>query len=74
MVHNAHDPEDTTHYMLSRMTLPDYPVAMGVIRAVKNPVYESVLFDQMNEKKTSSPIKKMDDLMKSGNVFEINES
>jgi len=53
--------------------LPDYPVAMGVIRAVKNPVYESVLFDQLQEKKKSASIKKMDELLKSGNVFEINE-
>ncbi len=73
MVHNAHDPEDTTHYMLSRMTLPEYPVAMGVIRAVKNPVYESMLFDQLQQKKKDAQIKNMDDLMKSGNVFEINE-
>lgn len=73
MVHNAHDPEDTTHYMLSRMTLPEYPVAMGVIRAVKHPVYESMLYDQMEYRKKNSEIKTVDQLLKSGNVFEINE-
>lgn len=71
MVHNAHDPEDTTHYMLARMTLPN-PVAMGVIRAVKQPVYEEMLYDQIKEKREISPLKKMDELLKSGNVFEIN--
>jgi len=73
MVHNANDPEDTTHYMLSRMTLPDYPVAMGVIRSVNSPVYESMLYDQMRERKQNSEVKNMDELLKSGHVFEINE-
>lgn len=73
MVHNATDPEDTTHYMLARMTLPDYPVAMGVIRSVKNPVYETMLYDQLEERQKTSPIKNMDQLLNSGNVFEINE-
>jgi 2-oxoglutarate ferredoxin oxidoreductase subunit beta len=73
MVHNAHDPEDSTHYMLARMSLPDYPVAMGVIRAVKTPVYESFLYDQLKEKQATSEIQNMDQLLKSGNVFEINE-
>lgn len=73
LVHNSHDPEDTKHYMLARMTLPDFPVAMGVIRAVKQPVYEDMLYDQISEKRKNSSINKMDDLLKSGNVFEINE-
>ena len=73
MVHNAHDPEDTTHYMLARMSLPEYPVAMGVIRAVKNQVYESMLYEQLRNKKKDPPIKNMDDLLTSGHVFEINE-
>ncbi len=73
MIHNAHDPEDTTHYMLARMSLPDYPVAMGVIRAVKNQVYESMLYEQLRNKKKDPPIKNMDELLTSGHVFEINE-
>ncbi len=73
LVHNSHDPEDTKHYMLARMTQPDFPVAMGVIRAVKQPVYEDMLYDQISEKRKTTSINKMDDLLKSGNVFEINE-
>ncbi|HYW97365.1 MAG TPA: thiamine pyrophosphate-dependent enzyme, partial [Bacteroidales bacterium] len=72
LVHNAHDPEDTTHYMLSRMTLPDFPVAMGVIRSVKSTVYESLMHDLVNDAREKSPFHNMDDLMRSGNVFEIN--
>ena len=73
LIHNAHDPEDTTHYMLARMSLPEYPVAMGVIRAVKTPVYESMLYDQIERKKETSRIKNVNELLRRGNTFEINE-
>ncbi len=73
LVHNAHDPDDTTHYMLVRMALPEYPVAMGVVRAVKMPSYEELLYKQIKEVKEKSPYSNMDELMRTGNVFEINE-
>jgi 2-oxoglutarate ferredoxin oxidoreductase subunit beta len=73
LIHNSHDPNDTTHYMLARMSLPEYPVAMGVIRSVKNKVYEEMLYDQVESNKKNSRINNMDELLTSGNVFEINE-
>ncbi len=73
LIHNAHDPDDTTHYMLVRMALPDYPVAMGVIRAVPMPPYEELLYDQVKYAREKSSYKNMDELMRTGNVFEINE-
>ena len=71
LVHDATDPDDTTHYMLSRMTLPEYPVAMGVIRSCSTTIYESLLHDQIRTLREKSKIKCMDDLLKSGNTFEI---
>ncbi|MFZ5942315.1 MAG: 2-oxoacid:ferredoxin oxidoreductase subunit beta [Bacteroidota bacterium] len=73
LVHNAYDPDDTTHYMLVRMSLPEYPVAMGVIRSVEMPSYERLLYDQVKTAREKSSYKNMDELMRSGNVFEINE-
>jgi 2-oxoglutarate/2-oxoacid ferredoxin oxidoreductase subunit beta len=70
IVHNAQDYDDTNHYRLVRMELPEFPVAMGVIRAVDSSVFESDLFDQVQHAKETSPIKNMDDLLNSGNVFE----
>jgi 2-oxoglutarate ferredoxin oxidoreductase subunit beta len=70
IVHNAQDYDDTDHYRLVRMELPEYPVAMGVIRAVDAPVYEADLYEQVNHAQETSPIKSMDDLLNSGNVFE----
>ena len=70
IVHNAQDYDDTNHYRLVRMELPEYPVAMGVIRAVESSVFESDLFDQVQHAKKTSRIKNMDDLLNSGNVVE----
>ena len=70
IVHDAQDPDDTNHYRLVRMELPEFPVAMGVIRAIKSSVYESELFDQVQHAKKETKIKNMDDLLRSGNVFE----
>ena len=70
IVHNARDVDDTNHYRLVRMALPEYPVAMGVIRAVDSTVYESELFDQVQHAKKTTKIHNMDELLKSGNVFE----
>ena len=49
IVHNAQDPDDTNHYRLVRMGLPEFPVAMGVIRAIDSTVYESEMFDLVQQ-------------------------
>jgi len=70
IVHNAQDPDDTNHYRLVRMELPEFPVAMGVIRAIESTVFESELFDQVQHARKETKIKNMDELLHSGNVFE----
>ncbi len=72
LIHDAHDPRNSTHYNLVRMTLPEFPVAMGIIRSVQTTVYEDLLHEQINRAKQGSSIKSMDDLTKTGNVFHIN--
>jgi 2-oxoglutarate ferredoxin oxidoreductase subunit beta len=71
LIHNVKNPDDTIHYMLTSMTLPDFPIAMGVIRAYDSTVYESLLYDQISAAKEKSPIKTVNDLLSSGNVFEV---
>jgi 2-oxoglutarate ferredoxin oxidoreductase subunit beta len=71
LVHNAHSADDTRHYMLSRMSLPEYPVAMGVIREWKTGVYEKMLYRQIREAKRRSKIQTVDDLLHGGNTFRI---
>ncbi len=71
LIHDAHNPDDTRAYMLSRMTLPGYPVAMGILRAWQSPVYEDILYKQIQEFKEKREVKCVDDLLTSGNVFKI---
>jgi 2-oxoglutarate ferredoxin oxidoreductase subunit beta len=71
LIHNAVDRDDTRHYMLARMTLPDFPVAMGVIRACKSTVYEDLLYQQIEASRSNSKIHCVDDLLTSGNTFKL---
>ena len=72
LVHDAHDPDDTTHYMLVRMTLPDFPVATGVIRSCHcfEP-YDKLLEDQVKEAREENSLKNMDDLLNSGSTLDL---
>lgn len=71
VIHDAYSPDDTRHYMLSRMSLPEHPVALGVIRNWNTNVYESQLNEQIKVAKENSKIKNMTDLLNSGNTFKI---
>jgi len=72
LIHDAHDPRNSTHYNLVRMTLPHFPVAMGIIRSVRSTVYENMLYEQVKKARENTSVKNMDELLKSGNVFHIN--
>jgi 2-oxoglutarate/2-oxoacid ferredoxin oxidoreductase subunit beta len=72
-VHDATTLDAGVHYNLIRMDQPEYPMAMGIIRAVEKGVYEEMLYDQVEVAKEKSRIKCMDDLLKSGNTFEIKD-
>lgn len=72
LVHDATDPDDTTHYQLVRMSLPFFPVATGVIRACDcSESYESLLEEQVTKARETSKIKCMDDLLNSGNILDL---
>jgi len=44
------DHDDTKSYMLVRMSLPHFPIAMGVIRACESGVYEDLLYKQIENR------------------------
>lgn len=71
IIHDAANPDDSTHYNLVRMGLPEDPVAMGVIRAVKSSSFEAMMHDQVETAQKDSKIKTVDDLLRSGNTFKI---
>ena len=54
------------------MKFPEYPVAVGVIRDVKEAnVYDQKVEEQVAEVKQNAKIKCMDDLLRSGETWEI---
>ena len=57
--------------MLAKMHLPEFPVAMGVIRSARAMTYNQLLEDQIEKAKKESKIKCMDDLLNSGDTWEI---
>jgi 2-oxoglutarate/2-oxoacid ferredoxin oxidoreductase subunit beta len=71
LVHDAYKQDDTRHYMLARMILPEYPVAMGVIRSTESTVYEEALYNQLEHAQHKSVVKTVDDLLTSGNTFRM---
>lgn len=71
LVHDAANPEDTLHYMLARMTLPELPVALGIIRAFASVNYSHLLEMQIQHAKETHKIKTVEELFFSGDVFEI---
>ncbi|MGC9470095.1 MAG: 2-oxoacid:ferredoxin oxidoreductase subunit beta [Bacteroidales bacterium] len=71
LVHNATENNPGIHLMLANMRYPNYPVALGVIRNVTAPTYERAVEAQIQKVKKTSPLKCLDDLLHSGNTWEV---
>ena len=72
LTHDAHERDTTLHSMLAAMKYPDYPVALGVIRAVEDAtVYDREVARQVEEVKAQSKIHSVDELLHSGATWEI---
>lgn len=72
LTHDAHCEDTTLHTMLAAMKWPDYPVALGVIRSVEDAaVYDQKVAAQVEQVRATSKIKCVDDLLRSGETWEI---
>jgi 2-oxoglutarate ferredoxin oxidoreductase subunit beta len=71
LVHDVTEPNGYMHQQLIGMKLPDFPVAMGVIRAVEAPVYDQLMEQQIADVKSRARIKSIDDLLRSGNTWVV---
>lgn len=71
LVHDAYEKDPTLHLALINMKGPDFPVAMGVIRSVIAPTYDERTENQIAQIQAKSSIKCVDDLLNSGNTWEI---
>ncbi|MBE7442493.1 MAG: 2-oxoacid:ferredoxin oxidoreductase subunit beta [Flavobacteriales bacterium] len=72
LVHDAHAKSTILHNMLIQMKLPEFPIAMGVIRNADAPVFDHGFTAQIEQQKASSKYETIDDLFVSGNTFTIN--
>lgn len=71
LVHDAHTDNIGIHSMLVDMKYPEYPVALGVIRAVKDKTYDDNVRDQVIEVREKSKIKTVNELLRSGATWEV---
>ena len=71
LIHDMYQQDAGLHLMLAKMQLPDYPVALGVIRSTSAPSYDELLEEQIREAQRTSKIRNVDDLLNSGDTWEI---
>jgi len=71
LVHDQYSQDPGIHLMLAKMQPPHYPVAMGVIRSAMFPTYDDLVEEQIKYAKANSPIKNVDDLLNSGDTWEM---
>ncbi len=72
LTHDAHTEDTTLHTMLAAMKFPELPVALGIIRCVEDTqVYDLAVEAQVKEVKATSKIKSVDDLLNSGETWEV---
>jgi 2-oxoglutarate ferredoxin oxidoreductase subunit beta len=71
LIHDSHEENPGIHYMLANMKYPEYPVALGVIRAVPWPTYEISVKEQIEAVQKNSKIKNVNDLLMSGSTWKV---
>ncbi|HSW68249.1 MAG TPA: 2-oxoacid:ferredoxin oxidoreductase subunit beta [Bacteroidales bacterium] len=71
LIHDQYEKDPGIHTMLAKMKPPLFPVAMGVIRSAMYPTYDDLVVAQIEYYKANSPIKNVDDLLLSGDTWEI---
>lgn len=71
LVHDQYAQDPGIHLMLAKMYPPQFPIALGVIRSAMFPTYDDLVEEQILHAKKTSKIQKVDDLLNSGEVFDI---
>ena len=71
LVHDAKEEDPTLHSMLARMQPPEFPAALGIIRSVKRKTFDSGVLSQIEHEKENSKFKTIDELINSGDTWEV---
>ena len=71
LVHDAHCESNFLHQMLAKMDGTDLPVALGVIRAVEAPTYETAVAEQVEQAKKMHGFTCLRDVIMAGDTWEV---
>jgi len=71
LIHDKYEKDPGVHLMLAKMEPPHFPVALGIIRSAVYSTYDDLVEMQIANAKKSSKILCMDDLLNSGEIYEI---
>lgn len=71
LTHDPHADNIGLQLMLAEMNLPEFPVALGVIRDVEQHTYEQGVCDQVEQVKAAAKVHSMDELLRSGSTWEV---
>jgi len=69
LIHDSTNENITLHSMLIDMKLPEFPIAMGIIRNVEAATYDQALVNQIESEK--GKFASLDEMFASGNTFEV---
>jgi len=73
LIHDAKEHDPTLHSMLARMRPPEFPAALGTIRAVSRQTFDEGLLNQLEYEKENAKFKTVDELLRSGETWEVKE-
>ena len=71
LVHDERSPDPAHAYLLSQMESPEFPIPMGVFRALEEPTYDQGVHEQIEKVRAQQPPGDLDDLLRSGDVWEV---
>ena len=72
LFHDEKQAQPTLAYMLSRMHYPEFPEAMGVLRAVDRPTYEELVVSQTRDAVKKQGEGTLEALFTGGETWEVN--
>jgi 2-oxoglutarate ferredoxin oxidoreductase subunit beta len=71
LVHDAHCADNTLQLKLALMEGPDFPIALGVIRAVDAPTYNDSLTAQIEEVQEKKQYHNFSELLLTNDTWEV---
>jgi len=71
LIHDAKEQDETLHAMLARMRPPEFPAALGIIRAVRRSTFNEGLLNQLEYERENAKFKTVDELLRSGETWTV---